>query len=83
MGRLTTFYIVRWVEAGEVLADDLLSLVALDALGPRIPTGNASFRIQHQNRVIRYFRDQQTETLFAMPQGLLGILALGDVRGNN
>ena len=28
------------VEAGEVLADDLLGLVALDALGPGVPSGH-------------------------------------------
>ena len=63
-----------------MLAHDLLSLVALDAFGPRIPTGNDSLRIQHQNRIIRHFRNQQTEPLFTFPQGLLSLLTLGNVR---
>src|SRR5207245_5544997 len=76
---LASFHILRCVEAGEVLANDFVRLVALDALSPRIPTGNASLRVQHQNRVIRYLRNQQTEPLFALPQGLLGLFAVRDV----
>src|SRR6266403_3862883 len=42
MARPASFHILRWVEAGEVLADDFLRLVALDAFGPGIPTGSVS-----------------------------------------
>ena len=40
------------VEAGEMLAEDFLRPVALDALGTGVPAGDAPLRIEHEDRVV-------------------------------
>ena len=49
------------IEAGEMLADDLVGEVALDALGARVPVGHVSFGIEHVDGVIGDALDQQAE----------------------
>ena len=63
---LASFHILGRVKARKVLPNDLLRSVALDAFGPRIPTGNAAFRVQYQNCIIPYLRDQQAEQRFSL-----------------
>ena len=47
----------------EVLSDDLLCLVALEALSSRIPSDNVARRIEHKNRVIsRRFYHQPVDS---------------------
>jgi len=46
-GRLAVGAVGFGVEAGEVLADDLLGRIALDALAADIPTGDDAGRVQH------------------------------------
>ena len=40
------------VELGEMLADDLVGLEALDALGTGVPAGHDAFRVQQVDRII-------------------------------
>ena len=40
------------IEAAEMLADDFLGLVSLDALGAGIPVRHMTFGIEHEDRVI-------------------------------
>src|SRR5262249_53347291 len=58
---------VLGVEAGEVLADDLLGPVALDALGPRVPADHPPFGAQQEDGVVPGAFDQEAETLLAGP----------------
>ena len=67
------------VEAGEVLADDLLGPVALDALGPWIPRGDVALWVEQEDRIVRGPFDQEPEPLLAAAQRLLGLLACGQV----
>src|SRR5436190_16988643 len=53
-----------------MLADDLVSVVALDAFGARVPSGNVSRRIQHEDRVITYGLNDQAKSFFALSQCL-------------
>jgi hypothetical protein len=63
------------VENGEVLADDLLCLVALCA--PNVP-----LLIQHEDGVVFNSFHQEPEALFTLFERLLGFLGLGHVPGN-
>ena len=56
------------VEAGEVLADDLVGLVALDPLGPGVPGGDVALRVEHEDGVVLDALDQQPEPLLAQPR---------------
>ena len=40
------------IEAREMLADDLVSLVPLEALGARVPRENEPLRVKHEDRVV-------------------------------
>ncbi len=62
----------RRVEAGEVLADDLLRLIPLDLLGTVIPARHATAGVEHENGVIAYAAHEEAEPLFAQSQRLLG-----------
>ena len=50
--------VVLGVEAREMLADDLCALIALDALGARVPAHDVALRIEHEDRVIGHGVDQ-------------------------
>ncbi len=51
------------IEFGEMLADDLFGLEALDALGTRVPAGHEALRVQHVDRIIDDGLDEQLEGL--------------------
>ena len=38
----------RWIEARKMLANDLVSLIAIDPLGTRIPSHDVTGRIEHE-----------------------------------
>jgi hypothetical protein len=50
--------VLRRVEAREMLSDDLVQGVALDAFGTRVPARNMSLRIEHEDGVIHDRLDQ-------------------------
>jgi hypothetical protein len=52
--RMSALDILIGVEDREVLSDDLLGLVALDALGSLVPGGDAPFGIEHDDGVVLY-----------------------------
>src|ERR1700732_3149594 len=83
IGGLALFDILPGVKAGEVLANDFLRFVAFDSFSPRIPCGNAAFGVEHKNRVAGYLRDEQTESLLALPQRFFSSPALGHVMKND
>src|SRR6185295_10820238 len=56
------------VKAVEGLADDLVGLVAFDALGSRIPTQHCSFSIEHENGVVLDACYQLAEVLVDLTQ---------------
>ena len=70
------------VEAGEVLADDLVGAVALDAARPRRSRWRPALGVEHEDGVVLHALDQQAESLLALPQLLLGLLPLGQVAGD-
>ena len=59
------------VEAGEVLADDLLGPVALDPLGPGVPGGDVALRVEHEDGVVGRPVDEQPELVGLVPGPLL------------
>src|SRR6266852_3811861 len=64
------------IEAAEVLPDDFIGPVTCNPFSPRIPTGDQSFAIHHENRVVFDAGDQGAKTLFAFFQGRLRFAAL-------
>src|SRR5215210_1694735 len=59
------------VKHRRVLDDYLLFPVAGDALRPRVPAGDTPLGIEHEDGVVLYPFDQQTEAFFAPTQALL------------
>jgi hypothetical protein len=49
------------VEAREVLAQDLLRRVALDALGARVPARDPALGVEQEDRVLPHARDEQVQ----------------------
>src|SRR5919108_451204 len=68
--------IFRAIHAREMLADDLIRLIALQALGPGIPTHDVSRRIEHENGLVLHPLNQQAEARLVLPQRGLHPLAL-------
>ena len=62
-----------------MLADDLVALVALDALGARVPARHHAVGVEHEDRIVDHALDQQPEALFALAQRLLVKFAVGEV----
>jgi hypothetical protein len=63
------------VEARQPLADDLVGLVAEDALGARIPAGDAAFGVEHEDGVVDDAVHHQAEAPFAFHEHALGAMA--------
>jgi len=68
----TGVYILRDMKTRQMLADDLLGAVALEALRAGVPTGDPPRQIQHEDGVISDPFHQQPEAPFALPQAFLG-----------
>ena len=60
---------VLGVEAREVLADDLVGLVAVDPLGALVPGHHVAVGVEHEDRVVAYVLDQEVEALLAAQRG--------------
>src|SRR5262249_40251480 len=60
------------VEAGEVLADDLLGPVALDALRPGVPRADVPLRVEEEDGVIPDLGNQLRELVLAGPRARPG-----------
>ena len=58
--------VLREVEAREVLADDFVGVVALDALGARVPARDAPFGVKHADRVVHHALDHQAKAPFGL-----------------
>ena len=61
------------IENGEVLADDLLCRIPIDALGALIPAGDTPFGVEHEDGVVLYPLHHKPEALLALAQFLLAI----------
>jgi hypothetical protein len=70
------------VEAGEMLADDLIGGIALGGLGAGIPVGDDSVLVEHVDGIIAHALDEHAEALLAFEQRLLLVLPVGDVAGD-
>src|SRR5215208_4888859 len=70
-----TPYIFFGEEHGEVLSDDLLRLIALEAFGTSVPAGDASLRVEREDRVVPHAFHQRAEVFLVPAQELP--LALG------
>src|SRR5687768_4628651 len=70
------------IEAREMLADDLVGLVALDRLRPRIPVRDEAVRIDHVESVILDALDEGAEPPLAFEQRLLRLAFLRIVAGD-
>ncbi len=70
------------IEHGQMLADDLVGRVALDALRPDVPGGHLAVDVQHEDRVFAHAFHQQAETLLALAQLLLMAASLREVAGD-
>ncbi len=65
LGPLLLPRLVR-IKNREVVPDDLVGSVSLEALGASVPCQNITLRIQHENRIISDALDEQLETLLAL-----------------
>ena len=77
--RLPALDVLARVEAREMLSQDLLRLVAGDALGARVPARDAAFGVEHENRVVDDAFDHEPEAPLAVGEHALGARARGDV----
>ena len=73
--RLAACAILFGVEAGEMLADDLVGRIALDTLRARIPVGHMPLGVEHVERMVADALDERPEALLAFEKGPL-VLAL-------
>src|SRR5262245_42503047 len=71
MLRFTLLNVLPRIEPGEMVSDDFVLTVALQAVRSRIPARNTPARIQHENGVVEDTLDQQSEVLRVVPQTLL------------
>src|SRR5262249_27110590 len=71
--------ILRHVESGEVLAQDLSGGIAVEALGPRVPAGHDAAGIEHEEGVVGDALDQHAKATLALEERTLPFHALGDV----
>src|ERR1044071_8356966 len=67
------------IEQAQVPARDLLRLVARDSLGAAVPARDASFGVEHEDRVVLEPVPEHPEALLALAQRLLLVPALGQV----
>jgi hypothetical protein len=70
------------IEAAEMLPDDLGVLVALDALGARVPGRDDAIGIELEDRIVDDGLDQMAEAAFALEQLLLFETPLRHVAGD-
>jgi hypothetical protein len=71
--RMSALYVLIGVEDREVLSDDLLGLVALDAPGPQVPGGDVPLCVEHEDGVVLYTLHQEPEALLALQEQFLDL----------
>src|ERR1700751_3179249 len=71
--------VARCVELAEMLSDDFIRRVTLDALSSRIPCRDVSLRSELKDRVIDNRFDQLAVASFASEQIFVCLLSFGDV----
>ncbi len=77
--RLASRLILLAIEAREMLTDDLVRPIALDALRAGIPARDMARRVEHVDRIVRDALDQQLELLLAAPQRFGGGFSLAQI----
>jgi hypothetical protein len=65
------------VEAREMLADNLVGFISLEAAGAGVPARDVPRRVEHVDRVIRHALDEQLEPAFRAAARLCGVIAHG------
>src|SRR6185312_4244705 len=65
------------IETREVVPDDLLGGVALDALRARVPVGDDAVRNEHEDGVVDHPPDQQAKAPLAFAQRFLRLHSIG------
>src|ERR1019366_2766976 len=74
--------VLRRIEDREVLADDLVRLVALGVPRARVPRRDVAARVEHEDRVVGDRVDEKVKALLGSVQGVLGHTTLGQVAGD-
>jgi hypothetical protein len=77
--RLAPGAILFRVESGEMLTDDLVCGISLDALRARVPVGDGALGVEHIDGVILHAFDKHPEALLAIEKGLFLLTLGGDV----
>ncbi len=80
--RFAALPILFGIELREVLADDLVGGISLDALGASIPIADIALRIEHVERVVRDALHEQLKLLLAALEAFFGRLSLRQVAGD-
>ncbi len=65
-----------------MLADDLVGVVALEALGAVVPAAHVAFGVEHVDRVVAHALEQQAVVLLGVAQRAFRLLALGHVEAD-
>ncbi len=63
-------------------ADDLVRLVAFEALGAVVPAAHAALHVEHVDRVVARAPEQQAVVLLGILQRAFRLLAIGHVQAN-
>src|ERR1700730_14631795 len=63
--------IFRRKEAREVMTNNLFASVTFDSFGASIPTNNHSLWVQHEDRIVLDFVEEQPIFFFAIPKSVL------------
>ena len=61
------------IEDREMLADDLIAAVTLDAFGAGVPIGHEAVLVEHENRVIDDAADEEAKAALALAQPLISL----------
>src|SRR6185312_2425494 len=78
LGMLALAVFVR-IEDREVLADDLVAAIALQALGADVPAGDVAVDVEHEDGVVAHRFDHDAEALLALAKRFGRVAQIGDV----
>src|SRR5207249_4059719 len=77
--RFARLHVLWWIKPGNVLSENLLGRVPLDALGPGVPAHHPPCGIEHEQRILLHALHQQPEPLLRLAQGLFRPVSPGQV----
>src|SRR6185312_4798178 len=80
--RYSGLQVLGGVEAAEMLADDIVGRIALDAFRAGVPVGHPAIRVEHVNRIVGDALDEDPEAALGLEQRLLRRASLGHVAGD-